>query len=49
MTAPTPRLAETPATIRSPGPPLGAHNCEVYGEIGIDDTELQTLSREGIV
>ena len=49
MTAPTPRLAETPATIRSSGPPLGAHNREVYREIGIDDTELENLSREGIV
>jgi crotonobetainyl-CoA:carnitine CoA-transferase CaiB-like acyl-CoA transferase len=49
MTAPTPRLAATPATIRSPGPPLGAHNREVYGKIGIDDTELENLSREGII
>jgi crotonobetainyl-CoA:carnitine CoA-transferase CaiB-like acyl-CoA transferase len=49
MTAPTPRLAETPAAIRSPGPPLGHHNREVYAEIGIDDAELANLTREGIL
>jgi crotonobetainyl-CoA:carnitine CoA-transferase CaiB-like acyl-CoA transferase len=49
MTAPTPRLAETPASIRWTGPPLGAHNREVYASIGIGDAELETLKREGIV
>ncbi len=49
MTAPTPRLAETPASIRWTGPPLGAHSREVYASIGIGDAELETLTREGIV
>ena len=49
MTAPTPRLAETPASIRWTGPPLGAHNREVYASIGIGDAELETLKREGIL
>ena len=49
MTAPTPRLAETPATIRWPGQPLGTHNREVYGELGLDATELKGLAREGII
>jgi len=49
MTAPTPRLAETPASIRWAGPPLGAHNREVYGSLGIGDADLETLEREGIV
>ena len=49
MTAPTPRLAETPASIRWAGPPLGAHNREVYASLGVGDTELETLKREGIV
>ena len=49
MTAPTPRLAETPASIRWTGPALGAHNREVYASLGIGDAELETLTREGIV
>jgi crotonobetainyl-CoA:carnitine CoA-transferase CaiB-like acyl-CoA transferase len=49
MTAPTPRLAETPATIRSAGPALGGHNREVYAELGVDEAELENLRREGII
>jgi crotonobetainyl-CoA:carnitine CoA-transferase CaiB-like acyl-CoA transferase len=49
MAAPTPRLAATPAAIRSPGPTLGHHNREVYAEIGIDDAELENLRRGGIL
>lgn len=49
MTAPTPRLGDSPASIRWPGPPLGAHNAEVYASIGIDERELETLRRDGVV
>jgi len=49
MTAPTPRLADTPAEIRWTGPPLGAHNAEVYGALGVDAAELARLQREGVV
>jgi crotonobetainyl-CoA:carnitine CoA-transferase CaiB-like acyl-CoA transferase len=49
MTAPTPRLTETPAAVRGVGPPLGAHNREVYGALGITDTALEGLKRDGIV
>ncbi|PYM90933.1 MAG: acyl-CoA transferase [Candidatus Rokuibacteriota bacterium] len=49
MTAPTPRLGATPATIRWSGQPLGAHNREVYREVGIDSTELEELAREGVI
>ena len=49
MTAPTPRLADTPAAIRGTGPPLGAHNREVYAALGVSDAELEELKREGIV
>jgi crotonobetainyl-CoA:carnitine CoA-transferase CaiB-like acyl-CoA transferase len=49
MTAPTPRLAATPASVRWPGPPLGAHNREVYGALGVSDAELETLRHDGIV
>ncbi len=49
MTAPTPRLGDTPASIRWPGPPLGAHNREVFGSLGVDDAELDVLTRDGIL
>jgi crotonobetainyl-CoA:carnitine CoA-transferase CaiB-like acyl-CoA transferase len=49
MTAPTPRLAETPAAVRRTGPALGRHNREVYAELGIDDAELESLRREGVL
>jgi crotonobetainyl-CoA:carnitine CoA-transferase CaiB-like acyl-CoA transferase len=49
MTAPTPRLASTPAEVRWAGPPLGAHNREVYAALGISDIELEHLKRDGIV
>jgi crotonobetainyl-CoA:carnitine CoA-transferase CaiB-like acyl-CoA transferase len=35
--------------VRWPGPPLGAHNAEVFGALGISETELAHLKREGIV
>jgi crotonobetainyl-CoA:carnitine CoA-transferase CaiB-like acyl-CoA transferase len=49
MTAPTPRLQATPAEVRWAGPPLGAHNREVYGALGISAAELESLERDGIV
>ena len=49
MTAPTPRLAATPAEVRWAGPPLGAHNAEVYSALGIPPGELEHLKRDGIV
>lgn len=49
MTAPSPRLSDSPATIRWTGPHLGAHNAEVYGELGLDAAELAALRRDGII
>jgi crotonobetainyl-CoA:carnitine CoA-transferase CaiB-like acyl-CoA transferase len=50
MTAPTPRLGATPGAIRWPGPPLGAHNREVYtGELGLSEVELEGLQADGII
>jgi len=49
MTAPTPRLASTPAEVRWVGPPLGAHNRDVYSALGVSDAELEHLRRDGIV
>ena len=43
------RLSETPGLIRSPAPTLGEHNSEILGEIGIDETELSTLGKQGVI
>jgi crotonobetainyl-CoA:carnitine CoA-transferase CaiB-like acyl-CoA transferase len=49
MAAPAPRLGDTPAEVRWTGPPLGAHNREVYGALGLGEAELAELRRDGIV
>lgn len=49
MTAPTPRLSDTPPAIAWPGPPLGVHNREVYAALGVRDTEMESLEREGVI
>jgi crotonobetainyl-CoA:carnitine CoA-transferase CaiB-like acyl-CoA transferase len=50
MSAPTPRLSDTPGTIRWVGPPLGAHNREVYaGELGLSDAEMERLKADGVI
>jgi len=50
MSAPTPRLSETPGKVRWAGAALGAHNGEVYaGELGLTDSELEKLKADGII
>ena len=50
MSAPTPRLSETPGKVRWAGPALGAHNREVFaGELGLSDPELERLKADGII
>jgi crotonobetainyl-CoA:carnitine CoA-transferase CaiB-like acyl-CoA transferase len=49
MVAPVPRLTETPAAARWAGPSLGAHNRAVYGELGLDQADLDELAREGVI
>jgi len=44
-----PRLSRTPGAIRRPAPGLGEHNAEVYGELGISESELEELGAEGVV
>jgi crotonobetainyl-CoA:carnitine CoA-transferase CaiB-like acyl-CoA transferase len=45
-----PQLSDTPGETRWPGPAVGAHNREVYGELlGIDETELARLQAAGII
>ena len=50
MSAPTPRLSETPGKVRWAGPALGVHNREVYvGELGVSGSELEKLKADGII
>jgi crotonobetainyl-CoA:carnitine CoA-transferase CaiB-like acyl-CoA transferase len=41
-----PRLDRTPAAIRAPAPALGAHNTEIYRELGLDPAKL---ADEGVI
>ena len=48
--APVPRLNATPGGIEWLGPPLGAHNEEIYGGLlGIDGKERQRLADAGVI
>jgi crotonobetainyl-CoA:carnitine CoA-transferase CaiB-like acyl-CoA transferase len=50
MPAAIPRMSQTPGDVRWPGPALGAHNAEVYGELlGLDAQKLEELAREKVV
>jgi len=45
-----PRFSETPGQIRSTGPSArGAHNAEVFGELGLDAAELERLRADGTI
>ncbi len=45
-----PKLSETPGSVRSLGPALGAHNDEIYrGLLGLGDEQLEALRAERIV
>ncbi|MEM1021293.1 MAG: CoA transferase [Pseudomonadota bacterium] len=45
-----PKLSETPGDVKWPGPKLGEHNAEVYGQVlGMTSDEIASLEAEGII
>ena len=45
-----PRMSVTQGSVRWPGPPLGAHNDEIYGTLlGLDAATRAQLARDGII
>ncbi|MFB9838153.1 CaiB/BaiF CoA transferase family protein [Actinoallomurus acaciae] len=45
-----PRLGETPGSVRRPGPALGEHNAEVYGDLlGIGEAGRAALAERGVI
>ncbi len=45
-----PKLSATPGAVRWPGPPLGAHNREVYGEwLRLDDQAITDLQEDEVI
>lgn len=50
MAGPMPKLSETPGSIRSLGPALGAHNREVYSDLlGMSGEEMASLHADGVI
>lgn len=50
MVAPYPKLSGTPGAIRFPGPAIGAHNHEVYGQwLGLAPGEVDALRTDGVI
>jgi crotonobetainyl-CoA:carnitine CoA-transferase CaiB-like acyl-CoA transferase len=50
VTSFAPQLSATPGATNWPGPPLGAHNRDVYGGLlGVTDEELEDLKTRGVI
>ncbi len=48
--APVPRFSAAPGAVRQPGPRLGEHNDEVYGELlGLSRNEIDDLHANGVL
>ena len=44
-----PRFSATPGAVRSAGPDLGQDNVEVFGEIGLGESDIAGLQARGVV
>src|SRR5262249_45824990 len=49
MHAVVPRLSDSPGTLRTPAPAIGAHNDEIYTRIGYSRERVQALAAEGVI
>jgi crotonobetainyl-CoA:carnitine CoA-transferase CaiB-like acyl-CoA transferase len=50
MTGPLPKMSETPGSIRTLGPTLGASNQEIYGGwLGLSAAEMATLAADKVI
>ena len=46
----TPKLSETPGGTEWIGPPLGAHNQQIFSEmLGFSEQEMHALASEGVI
>jgi succinyl-CoA:(S)-malate CoA-transferase subunit B len=49
MPGPVARFSATPAIVERPAPELGEHNAEIYGELGLSESDLDELRQAGII
>jgi crotonobetainyl-CoA:carnitine CoA-transferase CaiB-like acyl-CoA transferase len=40
---------KTPGSVEAPPPALGEHNAEVYGRLGLADSDLAELKTKGVI